>query len=433
MAVETETRLESIHAGHHNTLYLIAALCMIFMTLALALQPLFLRLVLDLGRDNAGAVNSNIQVITELVDLLLVGYLGHLSDRFGRLPLIVWGFVISGVSALLVPVSVEAGLLFGVGGLAIFYLARTLMSIGSMAVWALGGTLAGDFTDYHSRPRLLGRVGFMMAFGATLVYAILMQLPKHLDLRVVMLLPAVIAFAGAWLARRHLIEVAPIEEEHTRFPFQRIWALFRRERGLRLAFLGSFSSRNDMILIGLFLMIWFIYYSDLLPEVNHAQAASRAGLLIGFIGMVVLFTIPVWSWIIGRFGRIPAIVLGMGLSGAGFSAMSLVLNPFSPWIFLPAFLVGLGQAGCLLGPQTLTLDLAPATIRGSVMGAFNTVGCIGIIFFLQIGGFLFDWVSPTAPFLFTGIANFLIMGYGMTVMKNTPERGSQAVEDLDLA
>ncbi|MBF0144751.1 MAG: MFS transporter [Magnetococcales bacterium] len=402
--------------AERNSLYLVVALSMIFMTLVLATQPLFLK-GLGLERDNAGFINANIQVITELVDLLFVGYLGYLSDRFGRIPIMYYGFVLSAITAALTPFCLELGLLVGINGVAVFYGARILMSIGSTAVWPQLGTLTGDYSTREDRPMLLAKVGFMTAFGATLVYAVFMQLPKYIGLTLVMMIPAVTAVAGAWLTRHFLVEKAPLSREKT-FPFKQVMALLRQEKELRLSFMAAFSSRNDMVIIGLFLMTWFIYFADLLPEVGHARAAARAGMVIGFIGLIILLSLPFWGWLIHNFGRVESLTLGMVLSGVGFTGMGLIMNPLSGWTYLPALFVGLGQAGCLLAPQTLALDLSPEDTRGSVMGAFNTVGCIGIIFFIQIGGFLFDMISPTAPFIFTGLANFMIMAYGLWVLRS---------------
>ncbi|HIJ83593.1 MAG TPA: MFS transporter, partial [Magnetococcales bacterium] len=170
---------QELHPSHRNSLYLVVSLSMIFMTLVLAVQPLFLK-GLGLGRDNAGFVNANIQVITELVDLLFVGYLGYLSDRFGRIPIVYYGFILSAITAALTPFCLEIGLLVGMNGVAVFYVARILMSVGSTAVWPQLGTLTGDYSTPKDRPMLLAKVGFMTAFGATLVYAVLMQMPKYI-------------------------------------------------------------------------------------------------------------------------------------------------------------------------------------------------------------------------------------------------------------
>ena len=398
---------------------------MIFMTLALALQPLYLRKVLGLARDNAGFVNANIQVITELVDLLFVGYLGYLSDRKGRIPVVMYGFFLAGLSALLLPFSQELGVLTGLSGLTFVYVFRSSMSLGTTAVWPQIAALAGDFSDTENRPRLLAKAGFMMAFGATLVYTVLMQIPQHAGVVAAMVLMAGTAFAGGWVAHRFLVDVAP-KAKSDKTPFRDIVQLVKREPALRLSFLSAFTSRNDMVILGLFLMTWAIYFADVLG-MDHAEAAARAGIVIGFIGLMVLLTITLWGEWIVRMGRVPAMVLGLCLSGAGFAGMGLIVNPLGGWVFLPAFLVGVGQAGCLLAPQTVTLDLAPESMRGSVLGAFNTVGCIGIIFFLQVGGLLFDWLGPSAPFVFTGIANFVIMFYGLSILKTKPDPHSDAL------
>ena len=403
---------------------------MIFMTMALALQPLYLRKVLGLARENAGFVNANIQVITELVDLLSVGYLGYLSDRKGRIPVVVYGFFVAGVSALLLPFSQQLGIMTGLGGLFFVYFFRSSMSLGTTAVWPQIAAIAGDFSDTENRPRLLAKAGFMMAFGATLVYTVLMQIPQYTGITMAMLLMAFSALIGGWVAYRFLVDVAP-KTSSDKVPFRAITRLLKEKRALRLSFLSAFTSRNDMVILGLFLMTWAIYFADILG-ISHAQAAARAGMVIGFIGVVVLLTITLWGELIIRMGRVPTIVLGLFLSGAGFAGMGLIVNPLGGWVFVPAFLVGVGQAGCLLAPQTVTLDLAPEAMRGSVLGAFNTVGCIGIIFFLQVGGLLFDWLGPSAPFVFTGIANFIIMLYGLSILRSKPEKPHMRAQALAL-
>ncbi|MBF0158100.1 MAG: MFS transporter [Magnetococcales bacterium] len=416
---QLRSRQAELRVHHHNALYLVVALLMIFLTLMVALQPLYLHQVFKLARDNAGFINANVQAITELLDLLVVGYLGHLSDRLGRIPLLVYGFLLAGTMALLAPFDREIAAFLGVNALLVFYLVRILVSLGGTAAWPQVAALTGDYTQPGERHRMLANVGFMMAFGVTLVYAVLMQLPQQIGVVMTMELAALIAFAGAWLSRGTLVEVAAPRGHH-KFPLRLVWDLFRREQRLRLSFLSAFTSRNDMVIIGLFMMTWFIYFTDLVDGMSHTQAASRAGLVIGLLGVVVLVSIPIWGRVIERLGQVFSIAIGLFLSGFGFVSLGLIIDPFSWWIAVPVFLIGVGQAGCLLVPQLLALDIAPVKIRGSVLGAFNTVGCIGVIFFLQVGGILFDWIGPTAPFVFTGIANLLLVGYALLILK-TPE------------
>ncbi|HEB73388.1 MAG TPA: MFS transporter [Nitrospirae bacterium] len=417
-----------VDQNHLNALYLVAAVATVFMTMIIAIQPLFLKSILGLSRENAGFINSNIQVATEIADLLFIGYFGYLSDRFGRISLIVSGFALAGVTTMIAPFCGLIGAFMGLSGLAVFYLARIIISLGTAAVWPQIVTLTGDFSNKQTRPGLLARAGFMMGLGATLSYAALMRIPQNAGVTVSMFFLAIIAFAGAWLAKNLLVDIIPRMEAQS-MPFAELKTLLYKQRKLRLTFLAAFSSRNDMVMIGLFLMIWFIYFADLLA-LDHAEAAARGGLIIGYIGVVSLISIPAWGSAIERYGRVHSIAMGMGLTGMGLVSFGFIINPFSLWILIPSTLVAMGQAGCLLAPQTLTLDLAPERIRGSVLGAFNTVGCLGIVLFLFAGGILFDKAGPPAPFVFTGVANLLIMFYALYILSQ--ERACEEDEEGDI-
>jgi MFS transporter, DHA1 family, tetracycline resistance protein len=413
------TRVEpasaEVEEHQRNALYLLSALCMVFMTLVVAIQPLFLRNILNISFETAGAVNANVQVVTEVLDLFIFAYLGYLSDRIGRVRIIVAGFLVAAVGAVIAPLSPWIGGA-SIGALVVYYVSRVIMSAGSGAVWPQLSALAGDFSDDSNRARLLSNTAFMMAFGVTLVYAVLMQIPGHAGIAVTMLLTAAISVVGAWLARKFLVDVAPRTVE-TSVPWRAVWDLVKTEPRLRLAFASSLFARSDMVFVGLFLMLWFIYFADLI-KVGQAEAAARAGMLIGLMGAVVMLSIPIWRSFIERFGRIQAILLGMMLSALGFVMLGFVVNPFDGFIVFPILLVSAGQAGCFVAPQILTVDHAPKDLLGSVLGAFNVIGCLGIIFFVQIGGFLFDYIGPPAPFVFTGVGNLIISAYALRLLKS---------------
>lgn len=418
-----------VEERHRNTLYLLAAVCTIFMTLAVAVQPLFLRNVIGVSFEYAGVINANIQVVTEILDLGLIFYLGYLSDRFGRVPIATFGFLVAAAGALLAPFSLSLGVSMGIGGLAFYYVMRIIMSLGTGAVWPQISTLAGDFTSFKNRPKLIANTAFMMALGATIVYAVLMQIPQHAGLMPIMLMTAVVALIGAWLARNFLIDVAPKLKEEG-IPWRRVRKLVAREERVRLSFAAAFFARSDMVFIGLFLMLWYIYFADLV-KVDHEEAAAHAGILIGYIGLVVLISIPIWRRIIESTGRVAAIASGMVLSGLGFAGMGLIINPFEWYIVVPLTLVAIGQAGCLIAPQILIFDLTPREIRGSVLGAYNMIGGVGIVFFVQVGGFLFDVVGPHAPFVFIGLANLLLTCYALWVLRGGFKEGVPIEDELE--
>ncbi len=406
----TETPIEK---RHWNSLYLLLATSTIFMTLVVGIQPLFLSEIIGVSGPGIGSINAGVQVAAETLGLFLIGYLGYMSDRISRTPIIFAGFLVAAGAALLAPFSLGLGLAFGIGGLGFYFLTRVVMFLGISAVWPQLITLAGDYTNFDNRARLIAKSLFMMTLGGAVIYSILMQIPKSGGIYLVMALPAVFAFAGAFIAKNNLREIAP-RLEVAKFPWERFRELIAEEPRMKLSFVSSFFARSDMVLVGMFLMLWFIGFAEL-AGVERKVAAARAGGLLGLVGIVILVSMPLWGIFIERFGRVSAIAGGMAFSGAGFFMFGLMDNPFTLLIIAPTILIAFGQAGCLIAPQVLAIDLTPKDLRGTVLGAFNLVGGVGIIFFVQSGGILYDIVGPHAPFVLIGIGNVLVMTYALSL------------------
>ncbi len=316
-----------------NALYLIAALTMIFMTLAIALQPLFLRKVLGVSLGSAGMINANVEVLAELLTLAVIGSLGVVSDRIGRVRILVSGFAVGAVGAFLGPFSPQWGAMLGVGSIAFYYFTRVAMSLGTCAVGPQLTTLAGDFTTYEDRARRISNVTSMTAFGGALVFAVLMQMPRHIGVVPVMLFDAGLGAVGAWLAYRLLTDVAPRRLESA-VPWRDIRALLEREPRLQVAFVTALFSRSNVAVISLFYMLWSIYFADLAGK-SPELAAAQAGSLIGVAGLLLVITSIGWGVAIEKLGRLNAITAGMAVSGTGFALMSLVVDPAHWWVLVP--------------------------------------------------------------------------------------------------
>jgi sugar phosphate permease len=95
------------------------------------------------------------------------------------------------------------------------------------------------------------------------------------------------------------------------------------------------------------------------------------------------------------------------------------LSSYGPIFFI---LLGIGQISVYLGGQSLIGQEAPAGQRGSVLGAFNVAGAIGILLITPVGGYLFDRVDPRAPFIVVGVINVLLVFASIYVrMRHSPE------------
>lgn len=402
-----------VETWHWNTLYLLMASSTVIMTLTVGLQPLFLSEVLGVSSKDFGAVNAGIQVAAEVIGLFLILYLGNLSDHIGRTPIIFAGFLVATMGILMTPLSPMFGAAIGIGGLGFYLLMRVFTFLGMAAVWPQLTTLAGDYTTFVNRARLTGKLFVMVTFGGAVIYAILMQIPEHDGLYFAMLLPALIALISAKMVKGNLPEIAP-RLKGDRIPWPRIREVFNNEPRMQLTMVSAFFARSDMILIGIFLMLWLMKFAET-SKISVEAAAGQAGLLLGLMGLVMLIASQVWGKVIEEYGRVTSIAVGMALSGTGFLFFGILDDPFDPLIILPVVLVGLGQAGCLIAPQVLALDLIPKDLRGTIMGGFYCVGGLGVIFFVQSGGRLYDIIGPHAPFVMIAIGNILVMTYALSL------------------
>jgi DMSO/TMAO reductase YedYZ heme-binding membrane subunit len=403
----------AIKIWHWNALYLLMAASTIIMTLTVGLQPLFLRDVIGITSKNFGMLNVTILIAAEVFSLFLILYLGFLSDHIGRTKIIHYGFLVAAVSAILAPLSVEIGAIVGIGGLGFYLITRVFCFLGMAAVWPQLTTLAGDYSSFEDRPRLIARIFFMAAFGGAILYAILIQIPEHGGLLVLMSLIGVIAFVAARMIKNKLPEVAP-RLEAKKVPWLRVREALGSDPRMMLSMLSAFFARSDMILISMFLMLWLMSAAEK-SGYKPEEAVAQAGLLLGLIGLVMLPATRVWGRVIVRFGRVTAIAAGMGLSASGFLLFGIMGDPYHSLVFIPAILVGLGQSGCLIAPQVLAMDLTPKDLRGTILSGFYCMSGLGVIFFAKSGGRLFEIVGPHAPFVLIAIGNMLVMTYALSL------------------
>jgi MFS family permease len=117
---------------------------------------------------------------------------------------------------------------------------------------------------------------------------------------------------------------------------------------------------------------------------------------------------------------VTVLAICMGLSAIGNLALLLLVDPLGSgaiWFFV---MLGIGQISVYLGAQSLIGQEAPTRERGSVIGAFNVSGAIGILVITVLGGRLFDHVDPRAPFVVVGVINLLLLVASVFVRLKAP-------------
>ena len=85
-------------------------------------------------------------------------------------------------------------------------------------------------------------------------------------------------------------------------------------------------------------------------------------------------------------------------------------------------LLGIGQISAVTASQTLIGQEAPLAYRGSVVGMFSMFGAAGILFISSVGGWVFDAIGQTAPFVLIGLANAILCVAAYAVAARTQAR-----------
>jgi MFS family permease len=198
---------------------------------------------------------------------------------------------------------------------------------------------------------------------------------------------------------------------------------------LKATYLCSLISRPDMSITSLFVIVWAVQAGAQLQM--SAETATQAGSKPMIVMSMATFLIfPLVGMMLDRWGRIQTVILTLFMGGIGLVLLGLSPSPFSVMTMGAVVLIGMGYAGAITGANTLATDASPKHFVGSVLGGLNTMMPIGIIFFQQLGGYLFDVLGPGWIFGIKGVANILLAVWLFIIrkkiyaeMKSTANKG----------
>ncbi len=385
--------------------------------------PYVLNAVLKIPQDEQGVVSGNLVFWTEITSILMFGPVGVMADRFGRKALFTAGFALMGVGYALYPHAAT------LGELTIF---RIIYALGVATSTGALATVVTDYPQEATRGKAVAIVGLMNGLGVAILNSVLGSVPKRLSAagfddttagNYTHFIVAVLCFIAAIVVAIGLKGGTPVKAADRPPMMQIVRSAFRAASNPRIAlsYSAAFIARGDLVILGTFLTLWATQAGVArgmdFPEASKAGTrvfviAQSAALL--WIGAVVL--------LIDRANRVTALAVCMALAAAGYLGMGFVTSPLER-IDLPLImLLGVGQISAFLGSQALIGQEAPILERGAVIGGFNTSGAVGILFCSTIGGYLFDGVSPNAPFIFIGTLNGLVSLFALIVRWKSPGR-----------
>ncbi|NCA71028.1 MAG: MFS transporter [Sphingobacteriia bacterium] len=406
----------------HGWSFLVAAFFSIGLMIFISIgQTYILNEHLGVAEEIQGTISGQLVFLTEIVTLLLFLPAGVLMDRIGRRGVYAAGFLILALTYALYPLaeSVEA-----------LYLYRIIYAIGVVAVAGGLSTVLADYPAERSRGKLVAIVGVLSGLGVVLISQGLGSLPRVftdagfdgvMAGRITHFIVAGLAVSVALLIFWGLKPGAPVARKARLSVRQLFIGGFAQARNPRilLAYSSAFIARGDQSVNAIFLVLWGTLAGKA-AGMDSAAAVLSGTMIFVMAQIAALVWAPILGPMIDRIDRVTGMAICMALAALGnlgVLALSDPLSAIGPVFFI---LLGIGQISVYLGGQSLIGQEAPVAQRGSVLGAFNVAGAIGILLITPIGGFLFDRVDPRAPFVIVGIINVMLMFASIYVRMRFP-------------
>jgi multidrug resistance protein len=401
--------LESWHLKHFDR-RLVTIISIVFVQMAGAALILP---ILPLFAERTFAMSPSI--VTLLVSSYFMAqffagpYLGQLSDRYGRVPILVFSQLGSAVSFFMMAAAGSPALLFA---------ARAVDGITGGNVIVAQAYIT-DVTPREKRTEALGYVFAVFGIGFIIGPALGGVLSAWLGPRMPFVVAGAAALVTALMSALLLSETvdrAPGAARVRRPPMRREMVVGNQPLILILvvAFVGQFA-------LGMLQSTFALYGDAVLFAGGSEQTANLGvGLLLAVVGMGQFFT---QTWLLGRLkrrlGDARLVILGTLLRMVG---MALFAALASVWIAgIAAVFFALGQ-GVMMPPlQSLATRTVADSVRGGVLGVYQSSVSLATIISTAIAGVIFS-VRPSAPYWIGAGISLAVVVPGLILLRLAEER-----------
>ncbi|WP_244268165.1 MFS transporter [Microbacterium foliorum] len=328
-----------------------------------------------------------LEAINGLCAFLVAPFLGRLSDRFGRRPVII-GAAFGAAFAMT---------LFGIGGaIWVLVLARVIQGLTAGDLPALFAYLA-DITPPEKRAQRFGLLGALSGIGMMIGPAI-GGLLATVSLQLPVFLTAAVGLTIAILSIFLLPESLAPENRIARIAVRDIqpFGVFKEAFGRR-------ELRGLMIGFGLLALPFgfFVNNFSVLALDAVQWGPTQIGLLTAGVGIIdILIQGLLLGILLPRIGERGVIISGIVAQAIGLTALAIVASIFAqPWVFIVgALLLAAGQ-----GASTAAMDGAMSNAvgddeQGWLGGATQSLNAAMGTVAPLIAGALYVTVSHAAPY-----------------------------------
>ncbi|MGI9341340.1 MAG: MFS transporter [Gammaproteobacteria bacterium] len=396
-------------------------------------QPYILEEILNVPVENQGAVTGYLNFIHEGTALIIMGLVGAISDRTGRRPLIIVGFLIWAIGFVVFPLA---------GSLAELYLYRLIFAIGVATASVMVIATMQDYPQEVSRGKWGGFNAFMTSFAILTVTLGLARLPGIFTAaghspeaagRYTFWVGAGVAVVAAMIFRVGFFSGRIAADTAKQSPFAGLRAgivAARTRPPLALSYASAFAARGDLVVIGAFYSLWF-RVAGAEQGIDSAEALKLAGITMSALLAANVLWAPIFGMILDRINRVTGMCIAMTLAAVGYFVLGSVADPYDmPVMAAATFVLGIGEISAIVAGNALLGQEAPARIRGASVGVFGLVGTFGILFATVVGGQVFDRFGPGAPFTMMAAVNGIVALLALSLIVSG--RSAPAPDTVDI-
>ena len=393
------------------------------------IMPFLLEDVFRIDPDFHGRLTGRLGVLQEVVVLLLMGVVGAASDNFGRRVIMVVGLGLVGLGLLLYPLAENELQIYGY---------RAVFALGAATAPIMYGASVQDTPANRSRGMFIGFGSIATGVGILVMALTIGRLPEYLVSRGVTPEDAgiytcwcMVAFAAVVAVMVHLTwragRVAAGE------PRELVWRNLGqgfsgavRNPRIALAYLTSFASRGDLVVILTFLSLWVVQDGKD-AGLTTGEGTIRAGIMIAAIQGIGLVVAVLIGRFVDRVNRVLAVCIAFAVAGAAYLGMAMVEDPYLNIALVACAFLGIGEISVIITGNALLGQEAPKARRGAVVGVFGLCGALSILCTNYFGGIVFDKISRVAPFVVMGIVNLIVALVALFVLIRAPGMSAREV------
>jgi DHA1 family tetracycline resistance protein-like MFS transporter len=339
--------------------------------------------------------------------LVAAPFLGRLSDRYGRLPVLLISQLGTVISFVMMGVAQNMGVMFA---------ARILDGLTGGNIIVAQAYIT-DITPPEQRTRALGiafaafGLGFIFGpgLGGGLSAVLGDQAPFWAGAAVTMLTVII-----TWLTLDESLTPDKRREIQARPQARMRPADVLGNTALVLVLLVGFGAQFSFSLF----QSTFSLFSEavLFDGYSKQETHLGIGILLSAVGIGQFVTqLVLIQPLVRRLGERWMVILGTGLRAFGVLSMTVLT---SPWLVGPVSLLTFAVGSGIMMPslQSLATTSAADEIRGGVLGVYQSATSLGIILGSALAGVLFG-IAPTMPFLVGGTLFVLMLMPGFALLR----------------